>query len=237
MLEDVILNRLNDEEDEVIGVPVQQFAYRKGHSPVNAVDLLGAEIEEGNRKGFKTVVLALDIKKAFDSVWKKGLIYKLYYLPIEMSIKTLIADFMNNRVARVIVGEEESIEFAIERGPVLYCIYTGDIKIENTDKQGLINFADDSLIWAREKNVTAIRKVEKNFNELTGQMEEWGIEVNQKKTKSVIIRVEKKRYVKKKIKLQMGNIKTEIESEKSLKYLGQVINTIGNCSDSIDNAL
>lgn len=46
-------------------------------------------------------------------------------------------------------------------------------------------------------------------------MEEWGIEVNQKKTKCVIIRGEKKRYVKEKIKLQMGNIKTEIESEKS----------------------
>lgn len=73
----------------------------------------------------------------FDSVWTKGLVYKIYYLPIESEIKAIIANFMNERVARVQVGKEHSSFFRIERGvpqgsklgPVLYSIYTGDFKV------------------------------------------------------------------------------------------------------------
>lgn len=164
-LEDVILSRLRNDEDEVVGV-------------------LGAEIEEGKRKRMTTVVIALDITKAFDSVWKKGLAYKIYYLPIEAEIKSIIADFMNERTARVQVGKEVSTEFKIERGvpqgsklgPILYNIYTGDFKIQITEKQGMINFADDSLLWASERNEdTAVRRAETNFEELARQMESWGI--------------------------------------------------------------
>lgn len=89
----MILNRLKNEEDEVAGLPVQQF-YKMGHSAVNAVDLLGAEIEEGRRKMMTTVGIVLDITIAVDSVWTKGLVYKIYYLPIEAEIKSIIANFM-----------------------------------------------------------------------------------------------------------------------------------------------
>lgn len=245
-LEDVILSRLRNDEDEVVGVPGQQFAYKKGHSAVNAVDLLGAEIEEGKRKRMTTVVIALDITKAFDSVWKKGLVYKIYYLPIEAEIKSIIADFMNERTARVQVGKEVSTEFKIERGvpqgsklgPILYNIYTGDFKIQITEKQGMINFADDSLLWASERNEdTAVRRPETNFGELARQMESWGIEVNRKKTKCVIIKGGKKKsYKSRKIKLIMKGEVEVIENDKNIKYLGQTINEFGNCKDSVANA-
>lgn len=150
-LEDVILNRLKNDEDEVVGVPAHQFAYKRGHSAVHAVDILGAEIEESRRLRMATVVIALDITKAFDSVWKKGLVYKLSNLGIEAEVKTIIADFLNERKGRVQVGKAVSREFRIERGvpqglklgPVLYNIYTGDFKMAINEKQGILNFADD----------------------------------------------------------------------------------------------
>lgn len=94
------------------------------------------------------------------------------------------------------VGKEYSKVFKIVRGvpqgsklgPVLYSIYTGDFKVPITEKQGLINFADDSLLWTNSRNVEhAVKKVEENFEELSKQMEMWGIEVNRKKTKCLIV--------------------------------------------------
>lgn len=230
------------------GVPVQQFAYKTGHSAVNAVDLLGAEIDEGRRKRMTTVVIALDITKAFDSVWTKGLVYKIYYLPIESEIKAIIANFMNERVARVQVGKEHSSFFRIERGvpqgsklgPVLYSIYTGDFKVQITERQGLINFADDSLLWTCEKNVKrAVKIVEKNFEELASQMEEWGIEVNRRKTKCLIVTGgrKKRKFEKRKIKLAMNGEILEIENDTNIKYLGQIINEQANCKDTVENGI
>lgn len=42
-LEEVLLNRMKDDEGEVKGVPNNQFAYRPGHSAAYAVDLLCEE--------------------------------------------------------------------------------------------------------------------------------------------------------------------------------------------------
>lgn len=65
----------------------------------------------------------------------------------------MIAGFMNNRSARVKVGEEYSESFAIERrvpqgskrGLLLYNIYTRDIEVPKTERSGMDQFVDDTL--------------------------------------------------------------------------------------------
>lgn len=84
-----------------------------------------------------------------------------------------------------------------------------------------------------------MKKATRNFADLSNQMQEWGIEVNKKKTKCVIIRGGKKKriYKRRRIKLRMNEEETVIENERSIKYLGQIINEHGNCKESAENAI
>lgn len=61
----------------VATIPEHQFGFMKGHSTLDAVDVLNRRLEEDRRRREFTVVCSLDIKKAFDSVWQEGLIYKV----------------------------------------------------------------------------------------------------------------------------------------------------------------
>ena len=47
----------------------------------------------------------LDISKAFDEVWHKGLIYKLKQNGISGKLLNLIVDFLSNRKERVVLTE------------------------------------------------------------------------------------------------------------------------------------
>ena len=47
----------------------------------------------------------LDISKAFDEVWHKGLIYKLKQNGISGKLLNLIVDFLSNRKQRVVLME------------------------------------------------------------------------------------------------------------------------------------
>lgn len=55
----------------------------------------------------------LDIKKAFDSVWKEGLIWKLRNLGIGEDTVRLVDSFLTDRDARVSVDGGESDKFRV----------------------------------------------------------------------------------------------------------------------------
>ena len=54
-------------------------------------------IKSGIQKSLTSIYLFIDFEKAFDSVWKKGLIVKLYNIGIHGKIIHLLIDFLMNR--------------------------------------------------------------------------------------------------------------------------------------------
>ena len=82
----------------------------------------------------------LDISKAFDKVWHKGLIYKLKQNGILGKLLNLITDFLSNRKQRVVLNgkysswtntEAEVLQGSI-LGPLFFLMY--------------INYLSDNLI-------------------------------------------------------------------------------------------
>ena len=103
----------------------------------------------------------LDISKAFDNVWHKGLIYKLQENGISGELLNIIVDFLNNRKQRVVLNGQSSnwvdVKAGVPQGsimgPLLFLIYINDLP------EGLITnaklFADDTSFFSVVRDIAA----------------------------------------------------------------------------------
>lgn len=265
ILEGILLNRMKNDDGEFKGLPDRQFAYRRGHSAVNATEWLIAELTERKERGFTTGVCAMDISKAFDGVWHKGLVHKTRNILKCDTTTRMIWSFLKDRSAKVKVGTSFSEPFKQERGvpqgsklgPILYNLYTADIKVESSEKIGHLQYADDTLIWySGGKSEDIARGLEKEIRKISLEMEGWGIKVNKDKTTFLAIRNNKsgcktlkqlkerglfkktEKQTKKQTKRQTNlQDEDEVKTADSLKYLGIKINSNLDNKAAIDHAV
>lgn len=243
ILEGVILNRIEKESRQGI-IPDHQFGFRKGHSAVDALTTLSEELERDKNRNEATAIVSLDIKKAFDSVWGDGLVYKVTKVCKNKFIGKMIGSFIEGRKGRVCVNGKESEEFDIGRGvpqgsrlgPTLYNIYVADIRPKLREGEKIIQYADDTLLKSSSKKSVnmAVKKAGQLLNQTTEQLKNWGIEVNMGKT-NLMVRKNKRR-------LRRGylpSIKvdgTEVKGKGSLKYLGVTFQMNGKFNIQARNA-
>lgn len=247
MLEEVILRRMKNDEDEITQVPSHQFAYRKGHSVVHAIDLLNGEIEEARARRTATAIGVLDLNKAFDSVWTEGLLDKLQAAKINTKVLAILSSFLRDRKAAVRIAEDQSSEFEVNRGvpqgsklgPVLYTIYVAEVGLVTSNNLGIIQYADDIVIWQKGRTATALTSgISNGIMQIKEHLGRWGVQVNPKKTKFTVVSSSGKMGGKVvenalEIGIEGGSVKGSME----VKYLGSLINTEATSSASMKKAI
>lgn len=77
LTEKVNLHRLDKIENRLKIVPNEQFGFKTFHSTTHQVARIVTDIKTNFNKGQNTVLMLLDMQKAFDKVWIDGLVYKL----------------------------------------------------------------------------------------------------------------------------------------------------------------
>ncbi|GFX41408.1 RNA-directed DNA polymerase from mobile element jockey [Trichonephila clavipes] len=105
----------------------------------------------------------LDVQKAFDRIWHKGLIYKLIKRNFPPYLIHIINSFLNNRAFRVkidhFISQNGSLKSGCPQGsllsPILFNIYTSDFP---THPEASIHlFADNAAILVTEKTESEVR--------------------------------------------------------------------------------
>ncbi|EEZ99467.2 hypothetical protein TcasGA2_TC000033 [Tribolium castaneum] len=105
-VEKMIYQRISPLIEDIL--PSEQAGFRPQRSCCDQVLALTTHIESGFEKRLKTGAVLLDLTAAYDTVWKDGLIHKLYKVVPCKQIVSLIESMLTNRKFRVFVGEKSS---------------------------------------------------------------------------------------------------------------------------------
>ena len=156
IFERIIFNAIFNYMDQNNFFNPNQSGFRPGDSCIHQLISITHDIHKSfdANPSQEVRALFLDISKAFDRVWHKGLLYKIKNFGIEGKLFNLIESFLSDRYQRVTINGQTSNWLPIKAGvpqgsilgPLLFLSFINDLP------EGLISkvklFADDTAIFS-----------------------------------------------------------------------------------------
>ncbi len=205
-----------------------QSGFRKTRRTTDHLVSLENSINKGFANKESTVAIFLDIQKAYDMVWRRGVLIKMKAMGICGRTLKWVDSFMSNRVIQVKINGILSDKFITENGvpqgsvisPLLFNIAVSDIPrcIQGIN---ISQFADDIAIWKTSRSIKfATKKVQTGLTDIVNWCNKWGFTLSVPKTVGIL-------FTKKKnipdLDVKIGNNKVKFKQE--TKFLGLVFDT------------
>lgn len=233
-----VLRQKMDSNLDLNYIPDFQFGFKKEHSAVHALLKFHTDVISNLRLKQCTIAVSLDIEKAFDRVYHKGLVLKLIQLGFSPFIIRLLHSFLSDRVFFVQLNLTRSSMGSIHCGvpqgsllaPHLYNIFVHDFPHECGTAKGIL-YADDSLIYSHNVSpVEALNEVKVHLELVSDYYKSWGIKINSSKSVAVCLRNASGRcgykVVPESKTLTLSLNGENIPFKSSFKYLGVNFNTL-----------
>ena len=150
-----------------------QHGFRKGRSPVSALLPLSQTIANGfneKKPAKRTVAVAIDISKAFDTISHDRLLKKLSDSPLPHNLVRWFSAFIRGREQSVIFNGAQSpfkhVHLGVPQGavtsPTLFNYFVSDFPSLHCDKT---SFADDFSVFASDSDINvAVSKLNSDLS-------------------------------------------------------------------------
>ena len=212
----------------------EQNGFRSGRSCIDHLFVLCTILRNRKLKGKETFLCFIDFKKAFDTVDRNLLFYKLHLIGVKDNFFKAISSLYSNPQSRVVLNGQATDYFdcpiGVKQGdclsPTLFSIYINDLAQEIKDSGLGIPLEDDVLvnILLYADDIVLLAENENDLQQLICLVEswctKWRLEVNLSKTN--IMHIRSKRKLQSKYMFIFN--KRQIEYCQSYKYLGATIN-------------
>ena len=139
-----------------------QSGFKPGDACINQLLSITREICKSFDNGFKLRGVFLDITKAFDKVWREGIIFKLKQNGISGKLLSVLSDFLKDRKQRVTLNGQVYLWTGVNAGVpqvsilghLLFLVYINDLADSLSSNVKL--FADDITIFSVIHNLKVI---------------------------------------------------------------------------------
>ncbi len=145
--------------------------------------------------GKEVRVIFLDIAKAFDKVWHRGLLHKLHKAGIDGKLLDWFSSYLSSRRQKVVVNGQSSnwrpISAGVPQGsvlgPLLFLLYINDLAFE-VKYCNIRFFADDTCLFIEVDNRDGTAaKLNEDLEKINRWSQKWLVKFSPEKTKSLII--------------------------------------------------
>ena len=138
----------------------KQSEFKPGDSCINQLLSITHEIYGSFDVGLEVRGVFLDIFKAFNKVWHKGLLFKIAQNGISSNLLDLLSNFLSDRKQRVLLNGQTSewrnVTAGVPQGsilgPLLFLIYINVLSGDLSSKAKL--FADDTSLFSVTHDIT-----------------------------------------------------------------------------------
>ena len=238
----ILNNRLVTYIQEKNIIHYSQIGFLRKSRTCDHIFVLKTMIDKYIKQNKKLYTCFVDLKKAFDTVWHTGLLYKLQTYGIGGQLYEVVKDMYQKTNLCARNGDELSCPFQSEIGirqgdvlsPYLFNLYINDLPTIFDDsckpptllttQIPCLLYADDLVIMSETKG-----GLQNGLDKLAEYCDQWFLSVNILKT-NVIIFNKCGRLIKEKFLYKDNNI----ECAKSYTYLGVTISISGNFAEAKD---
>ena len=169
-----------------------QSGFRKSRNTIDQLYRLSDDIIKNI--GNKSFVLGvfIDFEKAYDMIWRGGVLFKLGNLGFDGNIYNWMSAFLSGRSLQVRVGGSLSRSFNIDNGlpqgsvisPILFLVSINDL---NPSRVKYSLFADDVALWKAGRNIKHVNHImQQALDDLQIWCNQWGFKVSIEKTTFVV---------------------------------------------------
>ena len=243
----IVLNkRLTSFLDKRESIPVNQIGFKKNARTSDHILALKTIIDKYILRKPKQhlYVCFVDLKSAFDSIWRNGLLFKMIHLNLSGKFINMIKNIYSsvyyklklNRKLTDKINSNIGVKQGCIMSPTLFNIYLSDIcsifdnscqPVTAYDIQiNCLLYADDMVLLSESQS-----GLQMCLNKLNSYCQKWKLTVNTEKTKIMIFN--KGGRIIKKSNFLYNN--SPLEIVKNYKYLGLVFDCSGNFNQAIHN--
>ena len=199
LLERIIVQRVETFLRKNNLIDPDQEGFSSGKNTIRYLNRLHIGILIDKATGKTVICLFVDFEKAFDSVWKRGLIVKLSNLGIRGSILKLIEDFLITRkvtlnINGVLGNLRQCDDYGLPQGsvisPLLFKIFVTDFlsELNHRDDITVYKFADDGTVKVTAPDTpTCINSMETVVSSIQSWTKKWRMKVNCNRNKTEYI--------------------------------------------------
>ncbi len=198
--------------------------FKENDSTVNQLIHICNNIYKGLDLSKDVCLVFLDVSKAFDKVYHRGLMYKLEQMGISGNLLKWIESYLNGRSQKVVINGVESnpryINASVPQGsilgPLLFLVYVNDL-VNDLETTPYL-FADDTSLLEviNPRNVAgSFAKINRDLDSLSNWASQWRVNYNATKTVYMIVSNKKNTIVYPDLYLN-GQVLTKVTSHKHL---------------------